>query len=241
MSDGLFAALSGAVAQTTQLDTVSNNLANGSTPGFRADRVTFKQVMSSALAPGQSSDKAYVTVDATQIDTSQGSLKETGNSLDVALRGPGFIAVQTAQGERYSRGGTLHIDGAGYVANDSGARVLDMNNSAIPAGDATHITITPFGEVKNGDQVLGTMKLVQFAQPQSLAHEGAGLFNGGAQKAIEADARTQVQAGALEQSNAKPLEEMIKLITLNRLYDTQMSVVQSYQEVDQKTTNDMGG
>lgn len=236
MSDGLFAALSGAVAQTTQLDAVSNNLANGSTPGFRADRIAFKQVMAQV-----NSDKAYVTVDASQVDTSQGTIKETGSSLDVALRGPGFMAVATPQGERYARGGSLHIDSSGFLATEGGAQVLGTDAQPIAAGDAQRISISPLGDIKNGDQILGTMKLVHFAQPALLAHEGAGLFNAAGQQAVDAQGGTQVQGGALEQSNAKPLEEMIKLISLNRLYDTQMSVVQSYQEIDTKTTNDMGG
>ncbi|HLL23801.1 MAG TPA: flagellar hook-basal body complex protein, partial [Kofleriaceae bacterium] len=106
MSSGIYIATAGAVAQSNALDATANNIANASTTGFRADRVSFKE----ALGAARSVDTALVDTASTRLDNEAGAIESTGNPLDVALEGDGLFAVETPNGPRYTRAGNFHLD-----------------------------------------------------------------------------------------------------------------------------------
>jgi len=106
MSDGIYLATAGAVAQSQALDTTANNIANASTTGFRADRVTFKE----ALTGAKSVDTAMVAHAGTRVDQQAGALDHTDSPLDCALEGEGYFGVQTKDGARYTRAGNFQLD-----------------------------------------------------------------------------------------------------------------------------------
>jgi len=142
MASGMWPAVSGAIAQSRAIDTVSNNLANSNTDGFKKDTVTFKKVLDheqrefahSELQKQpfpdddiillEGSDQDFVVADRTTSDFSQGSFKVTNAPLDVALNGPGFLEVSTSQGLRYTRYGGLKISGEGLLMTSDGYPVL---------------------------------------------------------------------------------------------------------------------
>src|SRR4051794_11291838 len=103
-SNGLYPALSGAVAESRNLELVASNLANASTSSFRAQRLGFREVLSSAQGRPE---QRFVQIEQTVLDTSQGPVRFTGQATDLALEGPGFLVVQTKAGQRYLRGGSL--------------------------------------------------------------------------------------------------------------------------------------
>ncbi|HEX4353763.1 MAG TPA: flagellar hook-basal body complex protein, partial [Polyangiales bacterium] len=109
MGDGIYVALSGAIAQTTNLDTTANNLANASTDGYQRERPVFHEMLAQAAGEGHH----YAGVSATALDTTAGSIRTTDRPLDVALPKGAYLSVQTSSGERYTRAGgmTVSLDG----------------------------------------------------------------------------------------------------------------------------------
>src|SRR5580704_19379329 len=100
MSDGIYVALSGAIAQAESLDTTATNLANASTDGYQRMRTVFREAMVTA---GKNGGSRSVTSSGVSLDTSRGALRATGNPLDVALPDRSYLSVNTARGERYTR------------------------------------------------------------------------------------------------------------------------------------------
>src|SRR5262249_30237242 len=119
METASYVALSSQMALTRQLDIVANNLANASTPAFKAERVLFAEFVTQAGGPSSVQDFG------TPRDTKQGALSRTGNPLDVALQGSGYFALQTPLGVRYTRNGRFQLDPNGQVVNAQGYALLD--------------------------------------------------------------------------------------------------------------------
>jgi flagellar basal-body rod protein FlgG len=158
-------------------------------------------------------------------DYGQGSFRTTGNPLDVALLGDGFFTVDTPDGVRYTRNGNFSLAQDGTVQTPSGFPVLGTsgpikidNWSKVSSGD---ISISPRGEVMVDKMVIGQLRIVDFAKPYALDKDGNSFFvpkEGVAP--IETSATTAVKQGMLEESNIDAIEEMVKMIELNRTYET---------------------
>src|SRR5262245_13191792 len=133
MADGIYSALSGALARSTHLDVVANNLANAATTGFKADRVTFAEKL--AKASGSAAGESFAVVGDVATDLAAGPLMSTGNPLDVALDEGAFLTVETPRGERFTRDGRLALGPGGLLVTSSGLPVLD--------GSGRRITVAP--------------------------------------------------------------------------------------------------
>src|SRR5436853_7482598 len=114
MDAGIFSAMSGSLAAQTRLDALANNLANASTAGFQAERGLQRAERAGDVAPPPTAVATPVTQESVITDFSQGPVSRTGNPLDVALAGDGFLVVKTDQGERLTRSGSLTLDNAGF-------------------------------------------------------------------------------------------------------------------------------
>src|SRR5258708_29653328 len=138
-------------ALRSQMDVISNNLANMNTRGFRGEQLLFNEdVNAKAGTPGVRGDGAkisFVGLGGTLTDTREGALEPTGNQLDFAIKGPGFFAVDGPNGPRYTRDGRFTIDGQGQIVNRDGAAVLDPRGRplTVPPGAAS-IEVTAGGE-----------------------------------------------------------------------------------------------
>jgi len=232
MANGIYVALSGAVAQSQALDVVSNNVANASTTGYRAVRVTFGQALSKA------NDQFFATAQGTSTDTTQGTLVQTGNPLDVALQGDGYLAVNTPGGVRYTRAGELRVSQDGRLVNADGLEMRGAGGKPISLPpDAAEITIGADGTVTVGAQEIGKLELARFA-PQGVAREGATLYR--ATQAPIAGA-PEVVSGALESANINVVRGMVDLIRVSRSYEALHRAIETYKEIDQRTARDIGG
>src|SRR4051812_39839406 len=129
MSDGIYTALSGSLAQQHSLDVIANNVANASTAGFRGDRVVFGEMLAGAqqksaeVDPRQAAPQRtdqFVRVEENTLDRTNGMLRQTGNSLDVALNGDGFFKVRTPQGDRLTRAGNFQMREGGELTTMEG-------------------------------------------------------------------------------------------------------------------------
>jgi flagellar basal-body rod protein FlgF len=182
-----------------------------------------------------------VGVVATQAtDFSHGSIRETSRSLDVSLDGDGFLVVQTARGERYTRQGSLSLDNAGQLVTQSGDLIVgDGGPITVPPGE---VSIGDDGTVTSDGKVAGRLKLVHFADAnQALTKEGSSLFAAtGRQRASEAT-DTRVVQGTLEMSNVNSLTEMVAMMQNTREFESlQKAVGMMMNGVGKIVSNDLG-
>jgi flagellar basal-body rod protein FlgF len=230
----LYIAMSGA-KETLRAQAANNhNLANASTTGFRADLSAFQ---SQAVAGAGYASRVYATDNTTGWDDTIGPMQSTGNSLDIAIQGPGFIAVQGPDGkEAYTRAGDLHVDPTGLLMNGTGHTVMGdggpisvpPNSSIEVAGDGT-VSVVPLGQTPNTIAAVGRIKLVN--PPKDDLTRGAdGLFRLKTGDPAPADANVKVTSGVLESSNVNIANSMVTMIELARHFDMQIKAIRSAED-----------
>ncbi len=250
MNFGLYASYLGMRARQQRLDMLANNIANASTSGFKADRLLYRSVAAAEkqINTETGTDKLTPVKDGREVgvvtahatDFSQGSVRDTGRSLDVSLEGDGFLVVQTARGERYTRQGSLTLDQSGQLTTPAGDLVVGEGGpiTLLPG----EVTIGADGTISSNGQVAGKLKLVQFANPnQALAKEGNSLFVAtGVEKPVES-ANTRVVQGSLEMANVNSLVEMVAMMQNTREFESlQKSVSTLMHELGRTISNEIG-
>lgn len=273
MSKGLLPAVSGSIAQAERLDTIANNLANADTDGFKRDQVSFQTVMSSALSAAQKEeiprkpytekdfhkldgrDSAYVVLEGTFTDHGQGRLKVTGGPLDVALEGKGFLEVMAPQGSRFTRHGSLRLNGDGALVTTEGFPVLSKGDVTVPAAQeelaarairldpkqGSQVTITTDGKIYQGKNLVGELNVVEFLDTKLLSKEGNSLFANASPSNVSVDPlKTRLHQGMLETSNVNAVSEMTEMLKATRLYEANEKLVKSYGELESRAVNDIG-
>ncbi|KKB10382.1 hypothetical protein VE26_08770 [Devosia chinhatensis] len=241
MGNAQLISLSRQIALQRQMDVVAHNVANINTTGFKAEQILFEQyempVARDRTFPNLDQPLAYVQDWATIHDLSGGAMVQTGNELDIALNGNGFLAVQTPAGERWTRAGSLQIDNAGTLVDLSGNPVLG-NGGPIQFGpDESGITIAPDGSIASSAGAKGQLRIVEFANPQALVREGSNLFSGGTPGA---NAGTRVMQGHIEKSNVSGVSEMAELIRVTRAYESIASLTQKQDELRRSAIQRLG-
>lgn len=244
MSDGIYVALSGAIAQTRNLDVIANNVANANTVGFHGDRVAFSQALSQAGLSGPGPDALrFVQADRTATDSSAGALEQTGGHLDLALSGDGYFVVRGARGDRYTRAGNFVTDADGVLRSHDGLAVMGRSEDPqqsepaqirIPR-DAEDVTITRDGIVRADGQEVGRLRIVRLTEAQK---EGFTLFTA-QQATITTEAR--VEQGYLEGSNVNAVSGMVALINATRSFDALQKVIDAFRSVDERSARDLAG
>lgn len=253
MLASLYVSKTGLSAQDKQLTTISNNLANTSTVGYKRDRAVFEDLMYQIVRqPGAQSTVdtqlpsgmqlgTGVRVVGTQKEFSSGSLQVTDRSLDVAIDGSGFIQVQQPDGTAgYTRNGQLHLNADGTIVNASGLIIEPA--LTVPTG-ATNLTIGTDGTVsvnvqgQAAPQQIGTLQLVDFINPAGLQAIGSNLYletasSGNPQAGTPGEnGLGRIMQGSLENSNVDIVEEMVNLITTQRAYELNSKVVSSADQM----------
>lgn len=230
MENAQLVSLSRQIALQRQMDVVANNMANINTTGFKAEDMLFEQyrmpgAADNDFAGNQSVD--YTQDWATIHDMTTGPLDQTGNPLDVALSGPGFLTVQTPAGNRYTKDGSLAINAQGTLVDLSGNPVLSDAGTPITFDDSdTDITILKNGTVNTSQGTKGRLAVVEFANTESLTREGRNLWNG--QNPTPATS-TDVVQGSIERSNVSGVTEMANMIRVQRAYE-QLADLMSKQD-----------
>lgn len=236
----IYTAMTGASQVLEQQATVAQNLANVNTTGFRASMDTFRAV---PLVGEGLPTRTFVADATVGTDFSQAAIQHTGNPLDVAVRGPGWIAVQGADGkEAYTRNGSLQLSPNGLLQTHSGLNVLS-GSGPITVPPDTEVTIAKDGTIStvpsgaNASSVVtvGRLKLVNPPTAQ-LERGGDGLFRMKNGTVAPADARAEVVPNSLEGSNADPIKAMVDMISLARKFDMQMKMLQSADSNAQQAT-----
>lgn len=233
----LYVAMSGARHVMLQQDAVAHNLANANTVGYRAESNTFRALLDQG---GLSPTRAYVVDQQTVSDFTPGAITRTGNPLDVAIDGPGFIAIQGQDGkEAYTRDGSFTVSPQGMLQTKNGDNILgDSGPIALPP-DST-IAIAPDGTVsavsdvsRNATTVVGRIKLVNPSTTQAQMGDD-GLFRLRSGLPAPSDASVKLVSGALEGSNVNVVDEMTNMINLARQFDMHMKMINTLNTNDQK-------
>ncbi|RKJ42274.1 flagellar hook-basal body protein [Acutalibacter sp. 1XD8-33] len=250
MFKGFYNLTSGMITHGKHLDVISNNMANVATTGFKADTFTgqtFDEVMFSRVGNKDKEyidigNQSYVTVPSQlYTDFSQSSFDETGMPLDFAIEddGTGFFAIQTEGGVVYTRAGDFSLDDEGYLGLPDHGRVLDVNGEEILL-TTDKITTDDYGRIytKNGG-FLGQIGVYVFENTDGLERDPMGMFTaaGGPQPQVQP---TRVHHGMLERSNVGLVQQMAKMITTQRAYQSAATLTKIYDQVMVHASDDLG-
>ena len=242
MENAQLIALSRQSALRNQLNVVANNMANINTAGFKAQRMLFEEYMMPVAEAtefeNRDHDLFYVHDYGTRTDFLPGSIKLTGNELDVAIEGDGFFAVQTADGgEAYTRNGTFTLDESGQLVTPDDKPVLTDGGPINFTTADGKIEIARDGTISTELGVRGRIKIVNFENPQTLIQMGDNLFSGENPTPVT---NVRVAQGALEQSNVEGVVEVTRLIEITRAYTTVSKLIKDADDLRQKAISTLG-
>ena len=246
MDSGLYAAYTGLLTRTQALDTAANNLANAGTAGFRAQRDYFRGVLAGGIDQdpetssqvGQSVND-YGVLGGNRIDLGQGELRATGNPLDLALKGQGFFAIQTASGIRYTRDGAFSRSSTGVLQTSQGEPVLDQNNQpiTIPTGE---IVVSPDGTISvatsAGSAIAGRVAAFDFPDPSVLTAEGDNRFSSSGPQPVAAAA--SIQQGSVEGANEDAIHGTMQLVLVQRQAEMMQKALSVFNNDLDKTASE---
>jgi flagellar basal-body rod protein FlgF len=234
----IYLSMSGAKASMQRQDTLANNLANASTPGFRAELQAFRAV---PVQGSGASTRVYALESTPGYNDAAGPITSTGRNLDVAVKGNSWLSVQALDGsEAYTRGGALDVTSDGTLVTRSGLPVLG-DGGPIQVPPNTEVSIGSDGTVSAKDRTgrstsLGKLKLVT---PEAKLDRGEdGLFRGAEGNPLDADPDARVQDGSLEGSNVSAIETMVSMIAAARQFEAQMKMVQT-AEADERAASQL--
>jgi flagellar basal-body rod protein FlgF len=243
MTTGIWSATSGAVARTMDLDVAANNIANATTPGFRADRAVFVQRLIGARAGVPSlatRAQRYAVIRSVQPNLDGGNLVRTGRSLDVALRQKtAFFAVSTPAGERYTRAGNMELGPDGLLVTHEGHAYLDGSHRPVrvPA-DANHVGIGEDGQIlADGDPAGGQLLVVEFNNPGALRKDGDVLLQANEASGRPSKVDPELEVETLEQSNASALRTMTTLVNTTREFEMITKVIDAFSSMEQQAAS----
>ncbi len=228
----IYLAMNGAKHLLIQQAATANNLANVSTPGFRAELNAFRAL---PVVGGGLPTRTFVVDSTTGSDFTAGAMQYTGRVLDVAVRDKGFFAVQTPNGEAYTRNGGFDIDANGQlktrnglpVVGEGGPITVPTDGQLIIAEDGT-ISSRPNGSTVGAVEV-GRLKLVNPPEKQ-LVRGGDGLFRLDNNQPAAADPEVRLFAGTLEASNVSATEALVSMISNARQYETQIKLISTAEQ-----------
>jgi len=261
MLSSLWIAKTGLDAQQTRMDVISNNLANANTTGFKSSRASFQDLMYQNRAqPGAQTTEQTLSPSGLMLGTgvrvvgteklfTQGGISQTGNSLDVAIQGRGFLQVSMPDGTvAYTRDGSLHTDANGQLVTADGyaldpAITLPTGVQSISIGADGTVSATTAGSAASVQ--VGTLQLADFVNPAGLQAQGGNLFletaSSGAPQTGQPglNGMGTLMQGALESSNVNVVEEMVNMIETQRTYEMNSKAISSTDQMLQDLTNKM--
>jgi flagellar basal-body rod protein FlgG len=259
MFSSLWVAKTGLDAQQTRMDVVSHNLANANTTGFKSSRASFQDLVYQNLRqPGGQTTEQTVAPSGLMLGTgvrvvgneklfTQGNIEQTGNSLDLAIQGRGFLQVTMPDGTiAYTRDGSLHMDQNGQVVTANGYAVdpaitIPANAQSITIGSDGTVSITLPGQA--AAQQVGTVQLADFINPAGLQPNGDNLYLETASSGSPQIGQPGLNGlgtlaqGALESSNVNVVEQMVDMIETQRTYEMNSKAISAADQMLQFLTN----
>lgn len=256
MVKGLYTAYTGMINEQHRMDTLTNNLANSATVGFKKEGATsqaFRDVLAYKikdtsetpnLARRIGSMNMGVKIGENYTDYGEGPLKETGNTYDLAITGPGFFAIEFTNkaGEtstKYTRDGCFTLTEEGYLVTKDGDFVLDDDGEQIELDPLRESEILENGAIFQDGVQVATIGITDFEDYNYLEHYGETLFQP-LDGAEEQEAEGRIVSGYLEHSNVQVVKEMVDMINVSRAYETNQKIVQTYDSSLDIAVNQLG-
>ncbi len=268
MQTGLWVSASGAAAIADQISTISNNLANLNTHGFKKDQPTFKEYAVQIeqprelidIPPGPTKDKdlysiqdreqSFVKTDGIYTQFNNGKLERTNRSLDLAIEGKGFFEVLTPQGIRFTKAGNFKLNNDGSLVTAQGFFVLakrdEVANNDNPVdriinlSNEGHIQIDENGFILSQNQPINQISVLEFQKLLMLKKSGHQLFEDLGSNNKQEPIESRIMQGMLESSNVNPVEELSALIMAHRLFEQNLKAMKAADELMQKESNEIG-
>jgi flagellar basal-body rod protein FlgG len=228
MSDAFIDAYSALQARMKVVDVIANNLANANTTGFKRD---FAHIFLG--------ETGFET--GTLVDVSPGDLVFTGNELDAAINGPGFFAIQTPAGVRYTRNGSFSLNADGELVTRDGMPVLNKSGATINVGHGK-VALQDGGIVTVDGNEVATLKIVNVSDPRKLEKEGSSRLNWtGSPEEIQDVPDPHLKGESLERSNVNAIDEMIHLMSAYREFEAvQKSLRTLMTDMNGKLVQELG-
>lgn len=249
MFQGFYNLTSGVLTQNRNLNVISNNMANTTTPGYKKDETTittFHDTLISRVGNKEKQDaqvigssSSIVTVGQVATDYEAGDYEQTSNPMAFALGEKGFFCIQTNNGTVYTRNGNFSIDEQGYLSLPEIGRVLGENGPIYLGTDKIKADRAGVIRTEDGRQVLGKLSIVDFADRDTqLIKEDNGVFR--ATGAIEQVNDAEVYWKTVESSNVKPVDEMIKMMSSQRNLQSDLQMIKIYDQLIGKMVSSLG-
>ena len=238
------AAAMNATAQWQEM--IAENLTTAQISGGRKRDISFADVQA-GMDPNASSgtQSGYFIPTAQAVTNFQpGEIHVSSNPMDFALDGPGYFNIQLPNGQTaYTRGGEFQLNAKGQLVTDQGYQILgDAGPVQFNPNSTDAVSISPTGEVSQGQERKGKLKLSEFKNPQDLTMLGADEFRADTPNAQPiAAASTKVRQGFLEAANASPTTEMTGLVTAMRMFEANQKVMQMQSDRMSRTISELGG
>jgi flagellar basal-body rod protein FlgG len=232
-------AASGMRARMESLDMLANNIANSATDGYKSDREFYDLYVSSS-AGGDPVPSTMPVIERPWTDLSQGVLRTTGNSLDLALEGRGFFAVDGPSGPLYTRNGSFHAAADGSLVSSDGYPVRTVGGTKLRLNATDPVTVNPDGAILQGGQPAGKLEVVDFPDTVALTKQGNTLFRVADPNAKPTSAtKATVHQGKLEQSNVGTAESAVRLVSVMRQFEMLQKAISIGTEMNRRAVEEV--
>ena len=227
MNRGIYPALAGAITFERRLEILSHNVGNVHTTGYKKDEPIFGTMLARAGGQPVAGIDLFPHISTIRPDHSQGPLRNTGHSMDIALEGKGFLVVSTPAGLRHFRGGQLHRNQEGQLVTHTGDVLVGKKGPIkLPPGN---MTIEQDGSVRVNNAVVDTLRLEQV--PESVNTVKSGDLFWHIPKEAETAEDLRVHQGKIEKSNVKPGVDLMELIKVTRGYEQMQKAIRTMDEL----------
>ena len=252
MLDGIKSSTQGMMAMSVKQDVIANNLANASTVGFRKEGLiisSFTDIMDREVSGMEQASSETMSGHQLQTSTeihhrsathmSQGALKETGSSFDLALSddGGGMFTIKTNRGIEFTRAGKFRLNNEGYLVTPDGSQLLGHNGPIKATGN--EFKVTDNGEVKVDGRTVDRILVSEFEETGDMKRAGSTAFNAATPR-VRAKKDFQIKQGYLEMSNVNALQEMVGLMQVMRNFEANQKALSSNDQRLQKAVSELG-
>lgn len=238
MDNSIYIALSRQMTLFRDMEVTSNNIANVNTTGYQAERLMFEDYL---VQDGEKMNRkmAFARDPISYRDVSEGNMKTTNNSFDLAISGPGYFQVETPLGERFTRAGNFAINGQGTLVTMEGHPVLSPDGGTITLPDnVSEVQINGAGQISADGEDLGTVGIFEFTNEQELERVGSTMFK--TAQTPELAVQSKVMQGALETSNVNGVTELVRVMQVSKNVGNTAKFVEVMYDLQRKTSNAYG-
>lgn len=245
MIKGLYTAASGMMLSMAKQDVIANNLANVNSSGYKKDTAAAKAFPEMLISRLKEKDSPRVIgalgtgacMAGIYTDYSQGTLKKTENSYDMAIDGAGFFVLSLPDGqEGFTRSGNFKLNSEGMLVSNQGYPVLDIDDNIIYI-EGEDFAVDERGIISVDGEEITRLKVVAFADINSLSKRGDNIYTA---LGYAADNNSRIRQGYLEESNVNAVKEMVDLITVNRSYESLQKIIQAEDETVKTAIDQVG-